>query len=192
MDTEGSLRELRNAVAALERRNRRLARTAHAAMAAAVLAALSPAPLRPAVARAAAPAPADSVLRVRELVVVDSAGTERVRIAAPLPDPIMLGRRFRRDDPVSGILIYDAEGNERGGYVTGDESRGAALTLDEIMRAAVHVGVQDRGEAHVQLGNGMGGFGTLGVTMQSGAYLRLERNGEAVAVLGDTAAGRQP
>ena len=53
---------------------------------------------------------ADS-LRVRELVVVDANGTPRVRIAAPLPDPIMLGKRSKRGDAVSGLLLYDAEGN---------------------------------------------------------------------------------
>ena len=79
--------------------------------------------------------PREDSIRVRELVVVDANGTPRVRIAAPLPDPIMLGKRFKRGDAVSGLLLYDAEGNERGGYVTGDEGRDVALTLDEINRA---------------------------------------------------------
>jgi len=94
--------------------------------------------------------PADSVVVLRALSIVDARGVERVRIAAPLPDPIMLGRRFERGESVSGILIFDSEGNERGGYIT-DETRGAALTLDEINRAAVHIATNDRGEAHVSL-----------------------------------------
>src|SRR5688500_47153 len=130
----------------------------------------------------------DSLVTLRELVIVDSMGTPRVRIAAPLPDPIMLGKRFNRGGVVSGILIYDAEGNERGGYVTGDESRGAALTLDEIMRAAVHIGVEDRGEAHVSVDNGLGGYGLLGINGRDGAYIRLHSAGKLTAVVPDTVA----
>ncbi|MGH7151355.1 MAG: hypothetical protein ACREIU_11690 [Planctomycetota bacterium] len=116
-----------------------------------------------------------------ELVVVDAKGTPRVRIAAPLPDPIMLVRRSKRGDPVSGVLLYDAEGNDRGGYVT-DEDRNVALTLDEINRAAVHPGVNDRGEMHFFLGNGRGGYAGMGV-VPSGGWFRLERPGEPATLL---------
>lgn len=126
----------------------------------------------------------DSVLVTRAISVVDARGVERVRIAAPLPDPIMLGRRFARGESVSGILIYDSEGNERGGYVT-DESRNAALTLDEINRAAVHIGTNDRGEAHVSLTNGRGGFAVLGMR-PTGTFLSLD--GKRVALLADSTA----
>jgi len=128
------------------------------------------------------------VLHLRELVIVDANGTPRVRIAAPLPDPIMLGKRFKRGDPVSGILIYDGEGNERGGYVTGDDSRGAALTLDEINRAAVHIGVGDRGDSHVTLSNGRGGFAAMGM-LPDGGFLRLEHEGQQPVVLPAALAG---
>jgi hypothetical protein len=126
----------------------------------------------------------DSVLVVRAISVVDSRGVERVRIAAPLPDPIMLGRRFSRGELVSGILIFDSEGNERGGYVT-DESRNAAITLDEINRAAVHIGTNDRGEAHVSLSNGRGGFAILGMR-PTGTFLALD--GKRVATIPDSVA----
>jgi hypothetical protein len=71
------------------------------------------------------------VLKVKRIAVVDDKGTERVVIAAPLPDPIVLGKREKRDGPVSGILIFDPKGNERGGYVTSDtQDLRALLTLD--------------------------------------------------------------
>jgi hypothetical protein len=124
----------------------------------------------------------DSVIVVRALSVVDSRGVERVRIAAPLPDPIMLGRRFERGEAVSGIILYDSEGNERGGYIT-DESRNAALTLDEINRAAVHIGTNDRGEAHISLSNGRGGFAIMGMR-PSGTFLSLD--GKRVALAADS------
>lgn len=124
----------------------------------------------------------DSVIVVRALSVVDSRGVERVRIAAPLPDPIMLGRRFERGEEVSGIMLYDSEGNERGGYIT-DESRNAALTLDEINRAAVHIGTNDRGEAHISLSNGRGGYAIMGMR-PSGTFLSLD--GKRVALSADS------
>ena len=120
-------------------------------------------------------------LRVREIIVVDANGTPRVRIAAPLPDPIMLGKRSKRGSEVSGIILYDAEGNERGGYVT-DEKRNVALTLDEINRAAVHLGVNDRGAMHFGLSNGRGGFVGMGVD-PTGAWFRLEKPGQPPTLL---------
>jgi hypothetical protein len=63
------------------------------------------------------------MLMVKRLAIVDEKGTERVVIAAPLPDPIVQGKRVKRDGPVSGILIFDPKGNERGGYVTSDTGR---------------------------------------------------------------------
>lgn len=71
------------------------------------------------------------MLTVKRLAVVDAKGTERVVIAAPLPDPLIQGARAHRDGPVSGVLIFDPKGNERGGYVTSDSGDMAAfLTLD--------------------------------------------------------------
>jgi hypothetical protein len=71
------------------------------------------------------------VLIVKRLTVVDDKGTERIIIAAPLPDPMVQGKRTKREGAASGILILDPKGNERGGYVTSDtKDLGAFLTLD--------------------------------------------------------------
>ena len=71
-------------------------------------------------------------LTVRQLHVVDENGVERVRIGAPLPDPIVHGKRTKRDGPISGVLIFDRTGTERGGYATDDEADGnAVITLDD-------------------------------------------------------------
>ncbi|MEN6534980.1 MAG: hypothetical protein ABFD89_15035 [Bryobacteraceae bacterium] len=72
----------------------------------------------------------DGVLHVRGLVVEDQNGRERLRLGAPLPDPLIHGVRQKRMGVVSGLLISDANGNERGGYVTADASSEAFLTLD--------------------------------------------------------------
>jgi len=70
------------------------------------------------------------ILKVRQLIVIDDRGVERVKIAAPVPDPIINGKRVKRDAPASGMLIYDSKGNERGGYMTADDDGNAFLTLD--------------------------------------------------------------
>src|SRR5579864_6129971 len=72
-------------------------------------------------------------LRVKRLAVIDGNGIERVVIAAPVPDPIIDGKRVKREGAASGVIIYDSNGVERGGYLTSDEkSNGAMLTLDGI------------------------------------------------------------
>jgi hypothetical protein len=72
----------------------------------------------------------DGILRVRGLIVEDRNGHERVRLGAPLPDPMIHGVRYKRSGDISGLLISDAAGNERGGYVTGDKSGEAFFSLD--------------------------------------------------------------
>ncbi|HKW17562.1 MAG TPA: hypothetical protein VJO35_08655 [Terriglobales bacterium] len=68
---------------------------------------------------------------MRRLAVVDDKGVERVVISAPVPEPIINGVHGKRDTPMSGILIYDPKGNERGGYGTSDApDLSALLTLD--------------------------------------------------------------
>ena len=129
------------------------------------------------------------VLHVRELVVSDPQGVARVRIGAPLPEPIMLGKRFSRRGKVSGVLLYDSEGNERGGYVTGDSGRGAALTLDEINRAAIHLGVSDRGEMHLTMSNGQGTWAGLGIH-PTGPYLQVGKQGKLLLSVPDTTAAK--
>lgn len=72
----------------------------------------------------------DSILHVRGLVVEDGNHRERLRLGAPLPDPMIHGVRYKRQGAISGLIISDAEGNERGGYVTSDQYGEAFLSLD--------------------------------------------------------------
>jgi hypothetical protein len=70
-------------------------------------------------------------LSLRRLDIVDEHGTSRVILAAPAPPPMRFGKTGKRDGPVSGVLIVDASGTERGGYVTSDgDDANAMLTLD--------------------------------------------------------------
>lgn len=76
------------------------------------------------------PSPVMDSLRVRELIVLDDSGTVRTRVGGNLPDAVYQGRRAPRGDQAAGVLLYDKDGVERGGYVTFDRSGVVALTLD--------------------------------------------------------------
>lgn len=93
----------------------------------------------------------DSVLRVRGLIVVDEKGKERVQIGAPLPDPLLLGKRYKRNGSISGILLMDGEGNERSGYFTSDEPGTVALTLDTVQGQTAHFLANDEYGANLQM-----------------------------------------
>ena len=71
----------------------------------------------------------DGIMHVRGLIVEDATGHERVRLGAPLPDPLIRNRRVKRQGVLSGILLTDATGTERSGYATEEEGE-AFLTLD--------------------------------------------------------------
>jgi len=94
---------------------------------------------------------AHEVVQAHELVIVDAHGTPRVRIAAPVPEPITMGTRRTRDDSVSGVMLYDALGNERGGYVTDNSVGNAFLTLDSNIGQDVTLVAYPNGGAELGL-----------------------------------------
>lgn len=93
----------------------------------------------------------NSVLKVRGLIVVDQNGKERVQIGAPLPDPLLQGKRYKRNGTVSGILLMDSEGNERSGYFTSDEPGTVALTLDTVQGQTAMFLANDQRGANLQV-----------------------------------------
>jgi len=61
-------------------------------------------------------------LRVREIVVVDDAGKERIVIGAPIPNPIVDGKAVKRRVVVgAGIQFKGPDGTERGGIASEDD-----------------------------------------------------------------------
>lgn len=79
----------------------------------------------------------DSV-RTKEITVVDAKGIVRARLGGDLPDAVMAnGHVAKRGSRAAGLIIYDEEGGERGGYVTQDEGSNAMLTLDSKYRQSV-------------------------------------------------------
>lgn len=77
------------------------------------------------------------VLTVRQLNIVDANGTTRVKIGSPLPTAVVDGKKLRSrggrpQDSMSGILLFDATGQERSGYATVDRGySNVLLTLDD-------------------------------------------------------------
>ena len=93
-------------------------------------------------------------LRLRELVIVDANGVERVRIGASLPDAVISGRRVHRGDAAAGIILYDSTGQERSGYVTFDRSGTVLLTLDTHEGQVALFAADADGGAAARLWNG--------------------------------------
>lgn len=124
----------------------------------------------------------DGILRVRGLVVEDPAGHERLRLGAPLPDPMIHGVRRKRSGAVSGLLISDANGNERGGYVTADASGEAFLSLDSEDEQKVLLAANPKGGVTFILSNNDGNSMQLSA-FAKGPKLTVRKANEVVAEL---------
>lgn len=122
----------------------------------------------------------DSVLRVRGLSVVDEKGKERVRIGAPLPDPLLLGKRYKRDGAVSGILLMDGEGNERSGYFTSDEPGTVALTLDTVQGQTAQFLANDETGANLQMRDNDNGHSVQFFAVKSVPNVIITRSGKVL------------
>ncbi len=129
-------------------------------------------------------------IRTTEITVVDAQGTVRARLGGDLPDAVLGdGRVVKRGSKASGLLIYDEEGIERGGYVTQDTGSNAMLTLDSKERqAALFVAGPDTSQASalklwtrdsaIELradsdGSRLTAFGKRGTTLQLPEIARL-------------------
>jgi hypothetical protein len=118
------------------------------------------------------------ILRAHGLVITDEKGTERVVIGAPLPDPTILGKVQRRDSPVSGLIIADATGTERGGYVTDDQGGNALLTLDGRGLQTVLLLAEPNGSTTFKIWDRPHSSITMGA-WEDGPFLNLKREGSA-------------
>ena len=106
-------------------------------------------------------------LKLRRLDIVDDHGVSRVILAAPAPPPTLFGKLHHRDGPVSGILLADATGTERGGYVTSDGAEAnALLTLDAQGKQTVLLLAEPEGSTLFRIWNQKNGSITMGVNDQ--------------------------
>jgi hypothetical protein len=85
-------------------------------------------------------------LETTEIRIVDEAGVVRLRAGANLPDAVIGGKTLDRGGVAAGVLLYDASGNERSGYVTMDPGNNVMLTLDSrTMQTALFAAGPDGG-----------------------------------------------
>lgn len=121
------------------------------------------------------------IVRARGLIITDEKGTERIVLGAPLADPLILGRRHKRDGPVSGLVIADATGTERGGYVTDDQAGNALLTLDGQGFQTFLLLAEPDGTTTFRLWDRSHSSITMGA-WDGGPFFNLKREGAAVFV----------
>lgn len=77
-------------------------------------------------------------ISARRIDIVDEDGTIRMTLAADTPAPIIDGIQYRRAFGVSGMILYDEKGSERGGFGVADVDGGlAVLALDHPAMDAI-------------------------------------------------------
>jgi hypothetical protein len=77
-------------------------------------------------------------ITARRIDIVDADGTIRMTLAADTPAPIIDGIQYRRAFGVSGLILYDEKGSERGGFGVADVDGGlAVLALDHPAMDAI-------------------------------------------------------
>jgi len=124
----------------------------------------------------------DGILHVRGLVVEDGNGHERVRLGSALPDPMIHGVRQTRSGVISGLIISDSEGNERGGYVTSDRFGEAFFSLDSEDEQQVLFLANPKGGVHLDLFDSKGNEADLAV-FPNGPKLTMKKLKTTVAEL---------
>lgn len=125
-----------------------------------------------------AQAASPEVLRVRQITVVDGSGVERVWIGAPVPDPIVQGKRLKRKESAAGIVLLDAEGDERGGFLTSDGAREIWLGLDSKKGQEATFLANAEGGTHLSLWDE--GRNQAKISLVGGPKLLLRRKGETI------------
>ncbi len=131
----------------------------------------------------------DKILKVKGIVIVDSLGVERVIVGSHLPEPnFSTGNRIAargKMGSVSGVMLYDTEGQERGGYVTDDYYGNAFFTLDSKTQQHVLLIAEPQGSAAFQLWSRNGKNKVSLSTDDKGADIELRKNGNLMKLYND-------
>ena len=78
------------------------------------------------------------VLRVRQLIVVDEKGIDRI-VIGPTPDAQIMGKRVKRRSPGNGIQFNDEKGNERAGIGLLEDGSAVVGIDDQSGRERAHL-----------------------------------------------------
>lgn len=77
-------------------------------------------------------------ITARRIDIVDADGTIRMTLSGSTPPPIIDGIQYKRVFNVAGLILYDENGSERGGFGTADVEGGmAVLALDHPAMDAI-------------------------------------------------------
>ena len=68
-------------------------------------------------------------ITAKRIDIVGDDGTIRMTLSADTPPPIIDGIQYKRAFGVAGMIVYDAEGSERGGFGVADTPGGASAVL---------------------------------------------------------------
>ncbi len=68
---------------------------------------------------------------VHRLDVVDDHGVIRATLGAPTPAPVIDGIQYKRVFPVAGLVLFDRDGNERGGHGVADIDGTAVVAAED-------------------------------------------------------------
>jgi hypothetical protein len=118
-------------------------------------------------------------LRLKDLAIVDDSGKVRMRLAASLPDPVIAGKKVPREGSVSGILLYDSDGDERGGYVV-DNAGNALLSLDSKHDQLITLVAYPGGESQLAINTNNRAFQLALSAAHEGPSIKLYKNGNDV------------
>jgi hypothetical protein len=88
-------------------------------------------------------------LTARRIDVVDSKGVIRMTLAGDVPRPIVDGIEYKRAVGMGGLIIWDEEGNERGGIGFNDTRSSTQLSFDYAAQEAVAVLSREDGTAEI-------------------------------------------
>jgi len=70
------------------------------------------------------------------MLILDAAGLDRVAVGAPASAPFVRGKLYPRVSALSGVIVNDTQGNERGGIGVLDNGR-AIVALDRVASEAI-------------------------------------------------------
>jgi hypothetical protein len=118
-------------------------------------------------------------LRLKDLAIVDDSGKVRMRLAASLPDPIIAGKRVPREGSVSDILLYDGDGDERGGYVV-DNAGDALLSLDSKRDQLITLVAYPGGESQLAINTTDRAFQLALSAVHEGPSINFYKNSDNV------------
>ncbi|HBK46603.1 MAG TPA: hypothetical protein DDZ67_09265 [Xanthomonadaceae bacterium] len=91
-------------------------------------------------------------ITARRIDIVDENGVIRMTLSGRTPAPIIDGIQYRRAFDVAGMVLYDENGSERGGFGTADVEGGmAVLALDHPAMDAVGWRVSPDGEVRFSI-----------------------------------------